>query len=268
MKTLREFLLAAGLITDTSDLRFNLQDLIVLLLDQLLDSLESLISLLHTKEGLLPILEEGLLAHNNLLDFDGGFLEGVAGSSGLFLLRNKLGLIEGLLLVQALDLLVHGINKKILLLLRFFEVNDVFFSAICCAAGYSNLTLHDLVVLFDLLECAVELIELLLSLQDTLQLLISLFLPSLVLLLQDLQLFLSVNTVFLHNIVVVVGALESGLHLCELVLHSVELDTDLLTLLLDLADLFLLLAELQIDALMLIGQLLCQGILKALHKRL
>ena len=99
MKTLREFLLAAGLITDTSDLRFNLEDLIVLLLDQLLDSLESLISLLHTEEGLLPILEEGLLAHNDLLDFDGGFLEGVTGSSGLFLLRNKLSLIEGLLLV-------------------------------------------------------------------------------------------------------------------------------------------------------------------------
>ena len=99
MKTLREFLLAAGLITDTSDLRFNLEDLIVLLLDQLLDSLESLISLLHTEEGLLPILEEGLLAHNDLLDFDGGFLEGVAGSSSLFLLRNKLSLIEGLLLV-------------------------------------------------------------------------------------------------------------------------------------------------------------------------
>ena len=110
MKTLREFLFAAGLITDTSDLRFNLQDLVVLLLDQLLDSLESLISLLHSEEGLLPIFEKGLLAHNDLLDFDGGFLEGVAGCSGLFLLRNKLGLIEGLLLVQALDLLVHGIN--------------------------------------------------------------------------------------------------------------------------------------------------------------
>jgi len=169
----------------------------------------------------LPILEESLLAHNDLLDFDGGLLEGVAGSSGLFLLRNKLGLIEGLLLVQALDLLVHSINQEILFLLGFFEVNDVFFSAIGSAAGNSDLTLHDLVVLFDLLECAVELVELFLSLQDTLELLISLFLPGFVLLLQDLQLFLSINTVLLHNIVVVVGALESGLHLGKLVLNSV-----------------------------------------------
>ena len=179
-----------------------------------------------------------------------------------------MGLIESLLLVQTLDLLIHGINEKILLLLAFFEVNDVFFSAIGCAAGNSDLTLHDLVVLFDLLECAVELVQLLLSFQDTLELFISLFLPSFVLLLQDLQLFLSIHTVLLYNIVVVVGALESGLHLGELVLDSVELNTDFLTLLLDLADFFLLLAELQIDALMLVGQLLSQGILKALHKRL
>lgn len=86
MKTFREFLLAAGLIADTSDLRLYLQDLVVLLLDQLLDSLESLISLLHTEESLLPILEEGLLAHNDLLDFDSSFLEGVAGGGGLFFL--------------------------------------------------------------------------------------------------------------------------------------------------------------------------------------
>ena len=86
METLREFLLAAGLISDTSDLRLYLQDLVVLLLDQLLDSLESFISLLHTEEGLLPILEEGLLAHYDLLDFYGSFLKGVAGSCGLFFL--------------------------------------------------------------------------------------------------------------------------------------------------------------------------------------
>ena len=86
METLREFLLAAGLISDTSDLRLYLQDLVVLLLDQFLDSLESFISLLHTEEGLLPILEEGLLAHYDLLDFDGSFLKGVAGSCSLFFL--------------------------------------------------------------------------------------------------------------------------------------------------------------------------------------
>ena len=57
METLREFLLSAGLVADTSDLRFYLKDLVVLLLDQLLDSLESLISLLHTEKGLLPILK-------------------------------------------------------------------------------------------------------------------------------------------------------------------------------------------------------------------
>ena len=108
---LREFLvgvlLTLGLVLDTSDFRLNLLDLIFFSLDELLDDLESLISLLHTKEGLLPIIKKGLLGANNSLNLDGSLLEGVPGGSGLLLLGDELGLVQSLLLVKGFDLLIH-----------------------------------------------------------------------------------------------------------------------------------------------------------------
>ena len=79
-------MLLSGLISDTTDFGFNLEDLVILLLDELLDGLESLVSLLHTKQRLLPIFEKGLLAHYDSLDFNGCFLEGISGGCGFFLL--------------------------------------------------------------------------------------------------------------------------------------------------------------------------------------
>jgi len=61
VKFLRDFLLAAGLITDACNLRLDLENLIILLLNELLDSLEGLVSLLHTEKGLLPVFKKGLL---------------------------------------------------------------------------------------------------------------------------------------------------------------------------------------------------------------
>jgi hypothetical protein len=72
VQLLRLLLLAAGLITHTCDLALDLKDLVVLLLNQFLDSLKGLVTLLHAEEGLLPVLQKGLLAHHDLLDFNGG----------------------------------------------------------------------------------------------------------------------------------------------------------------------------------------------------
>ena len=67
-------------------------------------------------------------------------------------------MIQSLLLIEALDFFIHSINEQILLLLGLFEVADVLLSAIGRTASHSDLTLHHLVVLLDLFECAVELI--------------------------------------------------------------------------------------------------------------
>jgi len=53
--------LFSGFISDTRDLRLNLEDIILLLLYEFLNSLESLISLLHSKQGFLPIIKKSLL---------------------------------------------------------------------------------------------------------------------------------------------------------------------------------------------------------------
>jgi hypothetical protein len=99
VETLTQLLLPASLVTNTSNLRFYLQDFIILLFDQLLDRLKCFVSLLHSEESLLPVLKERLLAHNDLLDFDSSLLQGVAGSCCFLLLRDKLRLIQSLLLI-------------------------------------------------------------------------------------------------------------------------------------------------------------------------
>jgi hypothetical protein len=114
-----------------------------------------------------------------------------------------------------------------LLLFRLFEVADVLFSSVGGPSGDCNFTLHDLIVFFDLLEGSIELIELFLGFEYSLELLISLFFLAFVLSLQDLILSLCFDSVSLDNVIVVVGALECGLHPGELMLDSVELHTSL-----------------------------------------
>jgi hypothetical protein len=61
--------------------------------------LKCLVTLLHSEEWLLPIFEEGLLWHDDPLDFDGGFFESITSSCCFFLLRDKLGLVQSFLFV-------------------------------------------------------------------------------------------------------------------------------------------------------------------------
>jgi hypothetical protein len=68
-------------------------------MDQLFDCLEGFVTLLHSKQRLLPVFEEGLLGHDNPLDFDGCLLESVTSCSCFFLLGDELGLVQSLLLV-------------------------------------------------------------------------------------------------------------------------------------------------------------------------
>jgi hypothetical protein len=113
----------------------------------------------------LPILKKSFLGHNNALDFNGSFLKGVAGGSGLFLLRNELRLVESFLLIQPLDFFIHVVNEQILFLLGLLEITNVFLSTVGGAASKRNLAFHNLVVLFDLLQSAVQLVQFLLGLQ-------------------------------------------------------------------------------------------------------
>ena len=216
----------------------------------------------------MPVLEQSLLGHNDALDFNRGFLKGVAGGSGLFLLGDELSLVERLLLVESLDFLVHVVDEQILLLFGVLEVAHVLLRAVGCAAGQRNFALHDFVVLLDLLESTVELVQFLLGFQYALELLISFLFLALVLALQDLVLTLSFDTVALHDVVVVVGTLESRLHLGQLVLNSVELHTSFLAALANLADFLFLFAEGQIDTLVLIRQLLSKSVLQTGHEGL
>ena len=82
----RLLLLFLCLVSYTADFRLDLEDFVVSLLDELLDGLERLVSLLHAEETLLPVLEQGFLAHNDSLNLDGGFFKSVTGSGRFFLL--------------------------------------------------------------------------------------------------------------------------------------------------------------------------------------
>lgn len=151
MKLLRQVLLLLGLVPHSINLGLHLHDLVFFLLDELLDGLESLVTLLHAKQWLLPVFEQGFFGHDYALNLNRSLFQGVSGGGRLFLLRDQLGLVEGFLLVKTLDLFVHRVDEQILLFLDFFEVADVFFRAVSCASGQRKLRLHDLVVLFYLL---------------------------------------------------------------------------------------------------------------------
>lgn len=111
MQLLRLVLFFSCLVSDATDLGLDLEDLIVSLVDELLDRLERLVTLLHAKQTFLPVLEQGLLAHDDSLNFNCCLLESVTSCCCLFLLRDELGLVECLLFVESLDLLVHRINE-------------------------------------------------------------------------------------------------------------------------------------------------------------
>lgn len=121
------------------------------MLNELFNGLKSLVTLLHSKQALLPVLQQSFLAHDDSLDFDGSLFESVPGCGRFLLLRYELGLIQGLLFIQPLDFLVHRVDQQILLLLGLFKVSHVFFSTISCAASDGDFALHNLIVLLYLL---------------------------------------------------------------------------------------------------------------------
>jgi hypothetical protein len=112
------------------------------------------------------------------------------------------------------------------------------------------------------------LVELFLGFEDTLELLIGLFLLAFVLALENFVLTFGLNTVSLDNVVVIVSSFEGSLHASKLMLDSVELHTGLFAGHADLANFFILFAKLQIDTLMSVCKLFRQGILQTIHERL
>jgi len=175
------FLLFLGLVTNTRNLRLNLKDIVLLLLDEFFDSLKSFISLLHTKKRFLPVIKKSFLWHYDLFNFNSSFFKSVSCSCSFFLLWNQLGLIQSLLLIQSLDLFIHRVNEHILSLLLLFKVDNWLFSTVCSSSCNSNFRLHDLVVFLNLLQSSVQLVEFFLSLEYPLKLIISFFFLSFVL---------------------------------------------------------------------------------------
>ena len=172
---LRCLLLLFGFIFDSGDLRFDLKDIILLLLDQFLDGLESFIPLLHSEEGLLPVIEQRLFGLDNLFYLNGCLLKSVSSSGSFFFLGDELSLVQSLLLIQSFNFLIHRINEHILTFLLFFKVKDGLLSTVSGSTGDGNLRFHYFIVFFDLLKGAVQLIELFLRLENSLQLIVSLF---------------------------------------------------------------------------------------------
>ena len=86
MKVFTRLLLFLGLVANTADLGLDLEDLVITLSDEVLDGLESLVTLLHAKETLLPVLKQSLLAHNDSLNLNSSFFECVPGSGRFFFL--------------------------------------------------------------------------------------------------------------------------------------------------------------------------------------
>jgi len=167
-KIFRLFLLFLGFITNTRYFRLNLKDIILFLLDELLNSLKSFISLLHTKKRFLPVIKKGLFRHYDLLNFDSSFLKSVSSSGSFFFLWDQLSLIKSFLFIQSLNFFIHWINKRILALLLLFKVHNWLFSTVSGSPCDSNFRLHDLIILLNLLESSVKLVELLLSLKHSL----------------------------------------------------------------------------------------------------
>jgi hypothetical protein len=111
MEIVGKLLLLTSLVSYTVNFRLNLHNLVLLLFNEFLNRLESLITLLHTEQRFLPVLKQRFLRHNYSLDFDGSLLEGVTSSSCLFLLRNQLSLVKCLLFVKSFDFFVHAVNQ-------------------------------------------------------------------------------------------------------------------------------------------------------------
>ena len=169
-------------------------------------------------------------------------LESNASFESLFFLRDNLSLAERFLLGKAFDLLVHRVDKPILLLLLLLEVGGGLLSMVGGAPGGNDLAFHRFVVLLDLLEGAAHLVELFLGLQDFLEHIVSFLLLFHELLLILLVLSLDLLAFLVDSIIVVVNALKLLLHLGQTMLEAVHLLTSLRTLLFDLAlDLFFLL---------------------------
>ena len=107
VELLRDLLLLFRLVADSRNLALYLQDLVILNFDEVSHGIKGLISLLHAKESLLPVFKQRLLAHLDPIDLNVGLLQRVQGGCSLLLLRDKLSLIESLLLVKTLNFLVH-----------------------------------------------------------------------------------------------------------------------------------------------------------------
>lgn len=111
VEVVRRLLFLASLVAHPGNFRLDLQNLVFLLMNQLLDSLEGLVTLLHAEKRLLPVLQQRLLGHDDPLDLDRCLLQSVPSGCGFFFLRDELRLVKGLLFIKALYFFIHYVDE-------------------------------------------------------------------------------------------------------------------------------------------------------------
>ena len=86
-------LLLLSLVLESTDFTLNLHDFVILDLDQILDLLECVISLLHAEDALVPVFQKHFLTHLNAFNLDVSLFLRVAGRCSFLLLRDQLSLV-------------------------------------------------------------------------------------------------------------------------------------------------------------------------------
>ena len=122
------------------------------------------VSLLHHQDGLLPALQQALLACLDLLHLHLSLIQDLLGLLGLFLLRDDLSSEDVLLLLQPLAFLVHGVNQQILSLLDLLQVAHIVLRSEGFLLGDGDIRLELQIVVLDLVVVLHEVLELLLGL--------------------------------------------------------------------------------------------------------
>lgn len=152
------------LVVDAIEFGSQLDVDLLLDLKGVLYGLQGLVHPLHRHKALLPTLQEVLLTSQYLLLLQLSLLHDRLSLLGLLLLRDQLGCLDSLRFSQSLNLLVHGVDEEVLLLLLLLQSHDILLAPVDRAPRDCQFALHLDVVLLDLVESSCQFRQLVLCL--------------------------------------------------------------------------------------------------------
>jgi hypothetical protein len=238
----------------------------LLLLEGLPEVLQSLVHPLHIGETPLPAIQEILLAGDDPAHFELGLPEDLLGLLSLIVLGDQLGGQDVLLLLESFDLLVHGVDEEVLLLLDLLEVGHVLLGCEGLGSGDGDVAFELDVVRFDIVVVPHQVLQLLLGLRHFVLQRRCLLLLVVVALVDLRQLLLRLDPQLLDDVVIVVGFLVGHLVFGQLLLRPVQTHTCVLFLLLDLPTLRHDLLQFQLQPVFGFDQLLFDDFLIVRHQ--